>query len=102
MDAALKAKWVEKLRSGEIQQARGRLKDFDGSMCCLGVLREIAEPGCTERSGDSEYLPERIADSAQIRWIEQNKLSKLNDGSTYELVKQHSFAEIADYIEANL
>ena len=42
MDAQLKAKWVEALRSGEYQQAEGKLHDTkNNAFCCLGVLCRV-------------------------------------------------------------
>jgi hypothetical protein len=41
MDAELKAKWVEALRSGKYKQTKNRLQR-DGKFCCLGVLCEVA------------------------------------------------------------
>lgn len=39
MDAALKAKWVEALRSGDYRQGEGQLHNNDNdTFCCLGVL----------------------------------------------------------------
>jgi hypothetical protein len=44
MDAELKAKWVEALRSGKYQQLTpGGLREGD-RFCCLGVLCDIAAP----------------------------------------------------------
>jgi hypothetical protein len=40
MNAAIKAKWVGALRSGEYKQAKGVLHDNVG-FCCLGVLCDI-------------------------------------------------------------
>lgn len=46
MDNKVKALWLEALRSGEYDQAKGTLKEDqeDGSVgyCCLGVLCEVA------------------------------------------------------------
>ena len=42
MDPALKAEWVEALRSGEYTQGTGRLRNDEGGRCCLGVLCDIA------------------------------------------------------------
>ncbi len=36
MNTAVKNKWIERLRSGEIPQLEGSLGDEDGSRCCLG------------------------------------------------------------------
>jgi hypothetical protein len=41
MDAELKTKWVEALRSGEYDQGKNALKSTDGSFCCLGVLCDL-------------------------------------------------------------
>ncbi len=40
MNAAIKAKWVAALRSGEYQQGAGRLCDGT-AFCCLGVLANL-------------------------------------------------------------
>lgn len=37
MDAELKKKWIEALRSGKYEQAKGVLRNGD-AYCCLGVL----------------------------------------------------------------
>lgn len=43
MDAQLKAKWVEALRSGEFKQGQGRLHNTENdSYCCLGVLCKLS------------------------------------------------------------
>lgn len=96
MDAALKARWVEALRSGEYKQ--GKL-DFErnGRFCCLGVLCKIAGKP-TNIDGQSNwgfiyeaFGPGEIDDPEGRRW----PLIRMNDGG-------RSFAEIADYIEAHL
>ena len=127
MDAQLKAKWVEALRSGEYSQARDVLHDQqDGGYCCLGVLCKVmgAEfgPGSQEFEDDeygpftSEYdyvpvLKGRVLSHAdneelspsfckEIGIPDQTILTSMNDGTATEPAK--SFAEIADYIEKNL
>jgi hypothetical protein len=40
MNTEIKQKWVDALRSGEYQQATGRLRSNDG-FCCLGVLCDL-------------------------------------------------------------
>lgn len=103
MNQALKAKWVEALRSGQYQQARKKLKDEQtGAMCCLGVLREVITPGSVEKNDEDEYLPQRMRLSATLTWSQQNQLAQMNDGNRCSDIRQHSFAEIADWIEANL
>lgn len=43
-DKALAREWVKELRNPERNQARRRLREKDGSMCCLGVLCDIVNP----------------------------------------------------------
>lgn len=46
MEASLKAKWIEALRSGQYRQTQARLRTNDGlGYCCLGVLCEISGQG---------------------------------------------------------
>lgn len=42
MDAKVKTKWVDALRSGEYKQASGVLRDDNDAFCCLGVLCDVA------------------------------------------------------------
>ncbi len=42
MKKEVKQKWLERLRSGEIEQTSCRLGDEDGARCCLGVLCDVA------------------------------------------------------------
>lgn len=45
----VKAELLKRLRSGEIRQGKGALRNADDSMCCLGVLTEMSvEAGATE------------------------------------------------------
>jgi len=49
MNAEIKAKWIEALRSGRYAQGCGRLRRHDDKYCCLGVLCELAvEAGVLE------------------------------------------------------
>lgn len=49
MNEAIKARWVEALRSGKFEQGRFKLS-ADGKFCCLGVLCELAvEDGVIEK-----------------------------------------------------
>jgi len=126
MDADLKAKWVKALRSGEYDQARDVLHDREnGGFCCLGVLCKVmgAEfgPGSEEFEDDEygpftreyDYVPvlkgrvlsnredDKLSPSfcKEIGIPDQSILISMNDGRG-EPAK--SFAEIADYIDANL
>lgn len=62
MDAGIKQKWLERLRSGEIVQGTGRLRKEDQSRCCLGVLCDIAESeGVGSWTRVDAYGPEKWA-----------------------------------------
>lgn len=59
MNTEIKQKWVDALRSGEYQQATGRLRNIHG-FCCLGVLCDLyaQEPfnkGWMFRGEDEKY-----------------------------------------------
>jgi hypothetical protein len=125
VDKDIKAEWIKRLRSGVIQQVRGRLGTPDGKRCCLGVLCDIAveqkvieEPTASViaegyiGSGlvyghDAQTLPISV-----MRWAgledanpsapipdangdEWTTLAELNDTGM-------SFADIADIIEREL
>jgi hypothetical protein len=107
MDAKLKADWVKALRSGEYRQARGALQDKTGALCCLGVLCKVA--GLEIRKDGKGVVG--ADDSSNIALYEpifdlvgghsnSHPLSMRNDGAIDN--RQHTFPEIADYIEANL
>lgn len=93
MDAELKAKWVEALRSGKYRQCQEKLHVYrTNKYCCLGVLARI----CTDHS--TKQLAEGISGWERLGSLDDfqgEKLASMNDSGK-------SFAEIADYIEKNL
>jgi hypothetical protein len=101
MNAELKAKWIEALRSGKYEQGLGYLHS-EKTYCCLGVLHEVMGG---EWIGDARAR--RTADAHDSNWLSydilernvQLELAKMNDGM---MTHRHSFSAIADYIEANL
>lgn len=116
MKTDFKAKWVKALRSGDYDQATGslRLKEdtHEFSYCCLGVLCDVAG---ADWSGDipkidGEFLEDRdesllsgnALDFFGLDQKTQHHLAELNDGNTDKAIHNHSFSEIADYIEKNL
>lgn len=106
MDAQLKAKWIEALRSGKYEQARGRLHTRDGGYCCLGVLCRVADLEIDEDTGDAVVGALESGDDYQPIYDIISKenappLWRRNDGLG-EFEKALSFAEIADYIEENI
>lgn len=107
MDTELKRKWIEALRSGKYEQGADLLRSGDNKYCCLGVLCELVGESWEFIKARRAYVidhdgaipcygmpPDRVTDDAGLRG-HALKLSSMNDGGK-------SFAEIADYIEANL
>lgn len=128
MDAELKAKWIAALRSGEFKQAQSELHNAESdSYCCLGVLCKVAGAEWTsfekEKEADEgtylvtlDHVPvkdgqllgdtdnEELEPAACEKFgiPDQSILIGMNDGNEILGIKPHSFAEIADWIEANL
>jgi hypothetical protein len=94
VDKELKAKWVAALRSGEYRQAKNRLKDESGAMCCLGVLRVVAG-NPDEGSDDQTALSPTQRERYGLKQSDAVECACKNDDG-------ESFVEIASYIEANL
>jgi len=105
MDATIKRKWVEALRSGEYKQGQGALRDArDNTWCCLGVLCEV--------SGLGEWGA-RVNDFVEFRYGGMASALLPTDGFTeaikasselhvYAHMNDHegmTFAEIADEVE---
>ena len=116
MNADVKVRWVERLRSGGDKQGRGALRQ-DNAFCCLGVLCDIyaqetgtkwvgnydRDDGDMSFLGAVEDLPTAVCEWAGLDTSdpyvtidgEVNVLAVANDaGST--------FAQIADLIEEGL
>lgn len=104
MDADIKKRWVEALRSGKYKQGKAALRSNENHFCCVGVLCDIVAPNDWQLSGSifnfqgtNHYdLPANFRRDLDIPNAEENKLIYMND------YKNKSFSEIADYIEANL
>lgn len=93
MNPEIKAKWLEALRSGKYRQCRGILKADTGAYCCLGVLREIVEPGSASSYADhNKLLTEEFLSSVGLTIGDESRFSEMND-------KGATFLEIADIIE---
>jgi len=103
MDATVKRRWVEALRSGEYPQAKGWLRSNGLSglgFCCLGVLCDLRSPtGWEEENGsfmgEHDFPPPVVATWAGLNFEQQKVVAEMNDNGK-------SFAEIADYIEKKL
>jgi hypothetical protein len=104
MDAELKRKWVEALRSGKYQQTRYRMRDRD-KFCCLGVLCDLVDPsgwyGCDQWKGHPDMPPDSLCLEIGIAKYAHAPEPSLADCSTMN-DRGESFAAIAGYIEANL
>jgi hypothetical protein len=102
VDAELKRKWVEALRSGGYKQGKGWLRTADDCFCCIGVLCDISGKGeWTDAEPNKAYItPEwygsALPDPKLLPKTYADKLIFLNDG------EGKSFAEIADWIEENV
>lgn len=128
MDKEIKAKWLELLRSGEINQTQYKMKraigrDAKGRLvygyCCLGVLAEfvlevefcaangvgdyaypVTRGDCTENS-----LTDNGREWTGLSRVDMNALTHLNDGIADDYNpdgSKHSFEQIADWIEDHL
>lgn len=109
MDAELKRKWIEDLRSSKHNQAKGVLRASEsptrkGGFCCLGRLCDLIDPTgwVLHAEIENKYnhplrMPgsDYVAPSACGLTLDQQKpYAIMNDGGK-------SFAEIADEIERN-
>ena len=116
MEQELKKKWIEALRSGEFKQCRRVLRkqvENEGdepaevSYCCLGVLSVVKNPNVEVIDGYQlveELIPDRLLDDYGLTSPQQGRLTTLNDGGSVDgmSIREHTFAEIADYIETHL
>jgi len=109
VNAELKAKWLEALRSGKYDQTSGHLRDGN-SFCCLGVLCNIFnEAGWDRSEGPYEWsfgegpderrevgvLPSNFRNTYGIDSGTETRLIEMNDDGV-------PFSRIADYIEVKL
>ena len=109
MRVEVKREWLERLRSGEYEQIQGRLRSDDG-YCCMGVLCEIIDPNKWQTRDNLDWewgyggtkIPESVLYEIGLTEGIQRVLLKRNDGSRTDGVREHTFLEIADYIEKNL
>jgi hypothetical protein len=102
VDAQIKQKWIEALRSGNYEQTTGSLREGN-RYCCLGVLcaiqgsnfqefPELETGELTSDDEDNEYDYSAGLTSAQCI-----VLTDMNDGLDCE---PRSFDHIAGYIQA--
>jgi hypothetical protein len=113
MDVKVKTAWVKALRSGKFKQGDGQL--YDGqNYCCLGVLAQVQGAAVRkgtlqiggkdvrkkDGAGEMEILAPEFACGLHTKT--QNRLAAMNDGIGSYYERQHSFEQIADFIEKRL
>jgi hypothetical protein len=108
MNAEIKTKWVNALRSGKYKQGKNVLRDDENDcFCSLGVLCDIVMPeGWNKYSdtglqngmhlGSRTYPETEILQEAGLNDYQCKYLTNMND------LDNRTFVEIADYIEKNL
>lgn len=118
MNAAIKAKWVAALRSGEYEQGTGRLRVANG-FCCLAVATDLymKETGLGQWCNDSGYYVFKDKDgfiegtelpSAVMIWADLDTAAPYarTPNGQVDLIAANDagkpFSEIADIIEAYL
>lgn len=107
MKPEIKERWVAALRSGEYEQATGGLRTKD-KFCAGGVLCDVVgveweKPHETlnwymaifNGEQDGGAIPPTLLRYLDLTYEAMRSIERLND-------KETPFAEIADYIEANL
>lgn len=97
MNAELKKKWCDALRSGKYEQGRLNLC-MNEQYCCLGVLCHVIDPKIMEEystSGNCGRIYDTLLPSVGVDDYSKSRLISLNDGGT-------SFNKIASWIENNL
>lgn len=86
-------KWIDGLRSGKYEQARGTIMETDGSMCCLGVLADVNYV-LTDKSSKPQVIIEGYNFASDI--LTQANSTKFQGFNDREKL---SFAQIADKAE---
>lgn len=121
MNADVKKRWVEALRSGKYTQGRGSLRSRDDEFCCLGVLCDITEPDGWSKVYDGTHwtkdgLPhvsvfERVGlpvmysgDETGTVYVKAGELDRGHEYTSLDRLNDRgwSFTEIADLIEEQL
>lgn len=106
MNAEIKTKWIQALRSGKYEQTKGTLHVQDNGYCCLGVLCDVFDssrwhieaPGrCVSWSYNSGDIRQGFPPHALLQEIGLNQefASRLADKND----KGATFKDIAQMIE---
>lgn len=98
MKKEFKQKWIVALRSDKYKQGQGCLfSSTYNTYCCLGVLRDVVEPGSLDGPWGSDQVTSMLLPEHAVGLTKEqcNQLAKLNDSGS-------NFKEIAEYIETNI
>ena len=99
MNKEIKKKWIMALESGKYKQVRHFLYIPYRGYCCIGVLREVIDPGVRYTNEESSYLSPEHARAAELSDKESRRLVRMNDGNGES---PQSFKQIAAWIRNNL
>lgn len=104
-DPDLKSRWLETLRGGSYLQGKQSLHPTLDTWCCLGVLCDLVDPNGWEGRRWNDYVA-AVGHSSELSLLTERRLG-LPHHATGDLMymndeEDKSFAEIADWIEANL
>lgn len=117
MNQEVKTKWLEALRSGDYEQAKGSLKTTSGKFCCLGVLCDLyhKETGNGEWNVDGKKESFSVGYDVRIgilpkavcHWAELDSPNpRIDDAREESLAELNdlglTFLEITDLIEEQL
>jgi hypothetical protein len=109
----IQKQWTDRLRSGDLVQGKGALHQGDGSLCCLGVLCEVAyEAGAVTRSQFTnagqfhygKYEEASVLPPEVIAWagFPEGSYEQLRNPSVTEVEgTEQSLAELNDELEWN-
>ena len=96
----VKRNWLGALRNPKVRKARGKLKNLNGGMCCLGVLAKsqhnLQEDGCTLSKGgfpNYTFLTDNLLAKYGLSPQDQLNLVKVNDNTA-------GFNSVIEIIEA--
>lgn len=100
----LRTRWIAALRSGKYKQGVGCLRDSTDRMCCLGVLCDLVDPNGWIDDGEEWQWRQPGASYGSAKYPPDEITALAFEGSRGELATRNdqgvSFADIADYVEA--
>lgn len=104
MNETVKVNWLEALRSGKYKQGQCRLRQKDGSLCCLGVLCDVLDPNGWDDDDQYGYRwGWDVKSAAEVPSAVQKEIGLPGQSTLMEMndTEGKTFEQIADWIEAN-